>query len=143
MAPTKSRSDAERLYLFVQHLSRKLRDVDLAAGMSPARVAVLTHLRFHKVNNVSGLAAIERVSRPAMTRLVRDMEKSGLVRRLPNERDGRGILVRLTQKGQNAVDRLRLEKIASVAQHLDALRQNDLGAVRRALGALESFDDPK
>ena len=115
---TKQRPDAERLYLFVQHLSRNLRDIDVSVGLSAARLSALVSLRFHGVNNVGALAKIERVSRPAMTRLVRDMERAGLVRRRPDARDGRGVLVVLTKKGADAVDRARAKKIAFVSERL-------------------------
>src|SRR5215469_15634480 len=107
----KDRSDAEVLYLTVQHLGRLLRDIDVACGISNARFSVLVHLAFHGVNNVGGLAAAERVSRPAMTRLVQDMEKSGLVRRGADSSDRRGVLVKLTKKGRTIMRRVRNEKI--------------------------------
>src|SRR5262245_21315765 len=104
MSGKKAKSDGEKLYLLVQHLGRRLRDFDVELGISPARFSTLVHLVFHDVgNNVGQLAAAERVSRPAMTRLIRDMEKSGLVRRLADSRDGRGVLVEITRKGRTVV----------------------------------------
>ena len=117
MAESK-RSEAERLYLFVQHLARQLRGIDLALGLSSARLSALVSLRFHGVNNIGALAAMERVSRPAMTRLVRDMQTAGLVRRLPDAKDGRGVKVELTKKGARAVDLARTRKIAFVAERI-------------------------
>jgi DNA-binding MarR family transcriptional regulator len=136
MAESKNRSDSERLYLVVQHLGRRLRDVDLEMGISPARFAVLAHLAFHGANNVGELAVLERVSRPAMTRLVRDMEKDGLVRRLPDSTDGRGVIVSLTAKGRSVLERVRNRKVALIEKELapmdDAARQ----AVKIAVAAL-------
>src|SRR5215472_986769 len=100
------RSDGEQFYLTVQHLGRRLRDMDVACGITPARFSALVHLAFHGVNNVGELAAAERVSRPAMTRLVRDMERSGLVRRGADSRDARGVLVTLTKKGRAIMTRV-------------------------------------
>src|SRR5215469_1187331 len=107
MSNKRERSDGERLYLLVQHLARRLRDIDDANGISPARFSTLVNLAFHGINNVGELAAMERVSRPAMTRLVQDMEKSGLVDRAADKRDGRGVVVKLTPKGRAIVDRIR------------------------------------
>src|SRR5690242_20267861 len=104
MSHKKHQSDSERLYLLVQHLGRRLRDVDLAHGISSARFSVLAHLAFHGADNVGELAAAERVSRPAMTRLVRDMERSGLVRKAVDSRDGRGVRVELTAKGRSLLE---------------------------------------
>jgi DNA-binding MarR family transcriptional regulator len=136
MAEPKNRSDGERLYLVVQHLGRRLRDVDLEMGISHARFAVLAHLAFHGANNVGELAALERVSRPAMTRLIRDMEKDGLARRLPDASDGRGVIVSLTAKGRTVLERVRNRKIALIEKELapmdDAARQ----AIRTAVAVL-------
>src|SRR5215471_3001895 len=121
MTVKEERRDGERLYLLVQHLGRRLRDLDLACGISPARFSALVHLAFHGIGNVGELAAAERVSRPAMTRLVRDMEKSGLVRRLADSRDRRGVLVELTKKGRAVVDRVRRRKIALISGELGLL----------------------
>ena len=63
-------------------------------GFATARFAVLANLKFHGAYNVGALAAALQVSRPAMTRLVRDMEVAGLVERSPDERDGRDQLAR-------------------------------------------------
>lgn len=136
----KHRTDAERIYLFVQHLGRRLRDVDLAAGISSARFSTLVNLAFHGVNNVGELAAKERVSRPAMTRLVQDMEEAGLVHRMADETDGRGVLVELTQKGRGIVDRVRNEKIALISSHLDSLDESERAAIRLAFDALAGLE---
>jgi DNA-binding MarR family transcriptional regulator len=136
MAPKKTRSDAELLYLTVQHLGRQLRDVDAGSGISGARFAVLVHLAFHEVNNVGELAAAEHVSRPAMTRLLQDMEKSGLVRRSADARDGRGVLVELTPKGRSTMKRVRTEKISLVARRLSPLPPSSRRQVKLALEAL-------
>ena len=130
------KGDGERLYLLVQHLGRRLRDLDVAAGISSARFSVLAHLAFHGVDNVGQLAAAERVSRPAMTRLVRDMEKSGLVRRHADARDGRAVLVEMTAKGRAAITRVRTRKIELISAELGKLDAQSREAIRFALAAL-------
>ena len=136
MTRKKTGSDGGRLYLLVQHLARTLRHLDIESGISPARFSALAHLAFHGVDNVGQLAAAERVSRPAMTRLVRDMEKSGLVSRRVDPRDGRAVLVQLTEKGRAAIDRAQAAKIAFVSAKLESLDGKSRRAVRIALKAL-------
>jgi DNA-binding MarR family transcriptional regulator len=136
MSEPKNRSDSEKLYLVVQHLGRRLRDVDLEMGISPARFAVLAHLAFHGANNVGELAALERVSRPAMTRLVRDMERDGLVRRQPDSSDGRGVVVALTAKGRATLERVRNKKIALIDREIAPLDDGAKKALRMAVAAL-------
>lgn len=83
------RQQAEDLYGFVQHFGRRLREIDVQLDISPARFSVLASLVFHGRANIGELAAFERVRRPSMTRLVRDMERAGLVRRADDPSDGR------------------------------------------------------
>jgi DNA-binding MarR family transcriptional regulator len=71
-----------------------------------------------------------------MTRLVRDMEKSGLVSRRADVHDGRCVLVELTEKGRAVVDRVRKRKIALVATELEHLDAKSRQAMRIALDAL-------
>jgi DNA-binding MarR family transcriptional regulator len=131
------RQQAERLYVFVQHFGRRLREIDAQLDLSPARFSVLASLVFHGRANVGELAAFERVRRPSMTRLVRDMERADLVRRNSDPSDGRGVLVEATTKGRSFLERARRRKIEIVRQHLQA---EDPG-VRRALAAvLDSLD---
>jgi DNA-binding MarR family transcriptional regulator len=141
MKPDKHRSDAERLYLFVQHVARRLRDVNAACGISSARFVVLVNLAFHGVNNLSALAASEGVSRPAMTRLIRDMERDGLVRRLADSTDGRGVLVEITKKGRDTLDRVRKEKMALVAAEIEPLDAAARRALRLVLDALKHLEE--
>jgi DNA-binding MarR family transcriptional regulator len=126
------RQQAEDLYAFVQHFGRRLREIDVQLDISPARFSVLASLVFHGRANVGELAAFERVRRPSMTRLVRDMERAGLVRRADDPSDGRGVLVAVTAKGRNLLERSRRRKIEIVRLHLQA----ENPPVRRALAAV-------
>lgn len=136
---TDSLSDSERLYLIVLHLARKLRDFDVAAGISATRFSALASLIFHGEMNIGQLAAFERISRPAMTRLVRDLEKDGYVRRRADPADGRGIIVSTTPAGRRLVGKVRTAKIAFVDDFLTAQPTGLRGALSRVLAPLEEL----
>ncbi|HEX4198086.1 MAG TPA: MarR family transcriptional regulator [Caulobacteraceae bacterium] len=137
------RRTAEQIYLFVQHLGRRLRDVDRDLGVSPTRFSALAGLAFEGPGNVGDLAAFERVSRPSMTRLVRDMERDGLVLRLPDPDDGRGVRVRITEKGRALVEAVRARKIALVEVHLRGLEPQALTAIGSSFAALDELAEPR
>jgi DNA-binding MarR family transcriptional regulator len=137
------RRTAEQIYLFVQHLGRRLRDVDRDLGVSPTRFSALAGLAFEGPGNVGDLAAFERVSRPSMTRLVRDMERDGLVRRLPDPDDGRGVRVRITDKGRALVEAVRTRKIALVETHLRGIGPEALAAIGASFDALDDLAEPQ
>jgi DNA-binding MarR family transcriptional regulator len=142
MTPIAERPEPERIYLFVQHLGRRLRDIDARSGLTPARFSALASLRFHDSRNIGDLAADERVKAPSMTRLVRDMERDGLLVRTPDPADGRGVLIELTPHAAALFDAVRAEKIALVAGYLDTLSEPARGAVAVAFAALDDLAVP-
>jgi DNA-binding MarR family transcriptional regulator len=134
------RNNSQRLYFFIRHIGRRLRDIDVAQGTSPARISALAHLVFHGIDNVGAMADHERVSRPAMTRLVRDMERAGLVKRRGDKGDGRATLVEITSKGKAAAYRARDEKVALIAKHVQGLDRETARAVSIALDVFERIE---
>jgi len=140
--PIAQRPEPERIYLFVQHLGRRLRDIDTRAGLTPARFSALASLRFHGSRNIGDLAADERVKAPSMTRLVRDMERDGLLIRAPDPADGRGVLIELTPAAAALFDGLRAQKIALVADYLATLTGPARAAIKLAFAALDDLAEP-
>src|ERR1700722_8137994 len=142
MTPIAERPEPERIYLFVQHLGRRLRDIDVRAGLTPARFSTLASLRFHGSRNIGDLAADERVRPPSMTRLVRDMERDGLLTRTPDPADGRGVLIELTPSAVAMFDSVRAQKIALVADFLETLGGPAQAAINVAFAALDDLAEP-
>jgi DNA-binding MarR family transcriptional regulator len=142
ITPIAERPEPERIYLFVQHLGRRLRDIDARAGLTPARFSALASLRFHGSRNIGDLAADERVRPPSMTRLVRDMERDGLLTRTPDPADGRGVLIELTPRATAVFDTVRAAKIALVSNFLDTLGSPARAAIKTAFAALDDLAEP-
>ena len=140
--PIAERPEPERIYLFVQHLGRRLRDIDARAGLTSARFSALASLRFHGSCNIGELAADERVKPPSMTRLVRDMQRDGLLTRAADPADGRGVLIELTPRAAALFDAIRAEKIALVADYLKDLDAPAQAAIRCAFAALDDLAEP-
>lgn len=83
------------------------------------------------------LAQREFVSAPTMTRTLRDLERLGLVKRQPDARDGRSILVSVTEEGEHEVLRARSARAELLAELLAHLQPDQVAALRDALPALE------
>ena len=135
--------EAEQIYVFVQHLGRRLRDIDRAFAISPARFSALAGLAFDGPTNISELAAFERVKRPTMTRLVQDMERDGLVERHADPVDGRGVRIRITVRGRRLVQQVRQRKIALVQEFLDMLDPKAVSAIGGTFDALFTLGVPR
>ena len=87
---------------------------------------------------MQALADLVILSRSGLTRLLDRIEKEGLVRREPSREDRRGYYAILTDKGRKVVTRARQLHHKGIAEHFgNYLNQNDLLAVRRALGKIQ------
>jgi DNA-binding MarR family transcriptional regulator len=82
------------------------------------------------------LAAIEGVTQPAMTVLVRVMEESGLVERRGDTSDKRVTLVWLTEAGASYVRARRRAGVQAFARLIDNLTDDEAEALMAALPAL-------
>ena len=77
----------------------------------------------------------------AMTHRLAALERAGLVKRLPDPSDGRGVLVQLTGRGVRLVDRVAPEHLANERRLLAALADDErralAGLLRKLLATLE------
>jgi DNA-binding MarR family transcriptional regulator len=135
-----SRQDATRgasaeigsaLYgLAIRTVRRLPRDLSLTSA------ATLATLDRTGPRRITDLAAIEGVTQPAMTVLVRVMEESGLVERRGDTSDRRVTLVSLTEAGASYVQARRGTGVHAFVQLIDKLTDDEAEALVAALPAL-------
>jgi DNA-binding MarR family transcriptional regulator len=83
---------------------------------------------------MSSLAALVQQSRSRLTHTAGRLERRGWVARLRSGDDGRGVLLSLTDAGQEAVEAMAREHVESVRRHLiDALTPHEVEVVGRAM----------
>jgi len=99
--------------------------------------ATLATLDRTSPRRITDLAAIEGVTQPAMTVLVRVMEESGLVERRGDPSDKRVTLVWLTEAGKSYVRARRRRGVRAFARLIDQLTDEEFEALMAALPALE------
>jgi len=120
----------------------------VAAGLTDARVPH-THVTAYikaEGSRLTELAAHARMTLPAMSELVDDLQRLGIVERRPDPRDGRAKLICLTEAGWDAMRTAR-RVIGAIeadwAQHVGAERFEAAAQTLDALlGALTSPTDP-
>lgn len=113
-------------------------------GLSRAAWDVLASLRRteppHRLSPTQLYVALMRSS-GAMTHRVDGLERSGLVKRVPDPRDARGMLVELTPEGLVLVDRIAPLHLANECRLLEPLSDEEQrilgGLLRKLLLALE------
>lgn len=123
---------AGQLHRAAIRLLRRVRQEDAATGLTPPRASALSVLVFGgRPLTLGELARAEQVRPPTITRLVRDMEREGLVRVAADPGDRRIRRVQATALGRRLMlegrDR-RVHRIAAAVAALPAREQNSLRA---------------
>jgi DNA-binding MarR family transcriptional regulator len=127
---------ADELRPTLLRLARELRREARSAGESPEQVAILVSIKHSPGVTAGELAASERVSAPAMSKLVSRLERDGLVARTQSDADRRRAGLTLTEEGQRVLRRVRSRRTAWLATRLSALDPEGLDAVAASLGPL-------
>ena len=128
---------ANRLHSLAIHLLRQVAQVDREMGLTPERASVLSVLAFGGPRTIGQLARIERVSPPAITRIVDGLEKAGLAERSRDTDDRRVVTVTVTSAGRRLMERGRARRVEVLAARLRALEADDVRALEAATDVLE------
>jgi len=131
---------AADLRLAVGRLSRRLRQHSVG-GLSPSQVSAMASLDCHGPVPIGRLSRLEGVSAPTMTRIVDRLEQQGLVVRRIDPADGRSAVVEATTEGTSALNHLRHERTAFLAERLAGLGPAEIAALTAALPALRLLAD--
>ena len=137
-ANRREREVADRLHSAAIHLLRRARRTDPLTGVSPAQLSALSVL-MSGPKTLGDLAAAEQVRPPTMSRLVSEMERAGVARKVTDRDDARVIRVHATPKGLRALSRGRSMRIGAIERLMNELDADELGDVERAVGAIEKL----
>ena len=108
-----------------------------------SQLHLLTALGHHRRLPVGEVALAAGVAAPTATRMLRCLERSGVVRREPSTRDRRVVTVSLTEKGQRLLERKRAaitEKRRAMYESLsEAERAHSERLLRRLADLIEEL----
>lgn len=133
---------ADRLHSAAIRLLRRLRAVDGTSGLSAPRLSALSVIVFRGPLRLSALAAAEQVRPPTITRLVQELERAGLVERLPDAADRRVTRIRATGKGKRLLDAGRRRRVQLLASELARLAPRERELLGRATDLLDGLLSP-
>jgi len=130
-----------RLYLLIEIAARRLhRDADARlageAGVSASQAAVLFLLLRRGERRMGAIGETLALGAPAVTGLVRRMERAGLVTRRTDSEDRRGALVDLTEAGRQTAERADTVLRTINAELAERLGEEDADIVYEALTRL-------
>jgi DNA-binding MarR family transcriptional regulator len=109
------------------------------ADMTPSHSALLRNLG-EDGSRPSELAADAGVTRQAITKLVDELERLDLVRRDPDPDDGRGVIIRFTERGRAGVAIARKRVLALEREYAAQVGADRWAEVRSTLETLFGDD---
>jgi DNA-binding MarR family transcriptional regulator len=148
---TRARPDLEvqelqvtaRLSRIGPHLARRQEEVFGRFGLNRGEVGLLSSLRIAEPHQLSPtrLARGLMLSSAGVTSRIDRLERRGLVRRLPDPNDRRGVIIELTDAGLEVVDAAVAANTVNDRQLLERLEPDELvtleGLLRKLLAGLE------
>ncbi len=133
---TTTNDTAARLRYAITRLNRRLRQSALG-GVSPAQASMLATVHGLHHPSLGDLALAEQIQPPSVTRLVRDMERLGLLERVADAEDRRCTRVALTAKGRRELAAIRQRKNEFLDRTLRALPESEVERVDELVALLE------
>lgn len=132
---TETTALAHDLRIACMRVSRRVR-FETTTELAPHQFSVLVHL-LNQPRTAGELAEHERVSPPSMTRTVTGLVERDWVARSADVRDGRVVVLTLTEAGKKLIGQERTQRDAWMATRLEGLSADDRAVLRRATGILE------
>jgi DNA-binding MarR family transcriptional regulator len=127
---------AAELRPLLLRINRRLRREALPTGTTVGQISLLVIIRERPGIGVRELAALERMSAPAMSGYVDRLESAGLVARTPVAGDRRRVGLELTAAGRKLVRSARAMRTEWLATRLRRLTDEQLSALEAALEPL-------
>jgi DNA-binding MarR family transcriptional regulator len=134
---------ADSLHSSAIHLLRRLRVEDERSGLSAPRLSALSVIVFAGPVTVSELAAAEQVRPPTISRLVKELERAGLVERTRDTKDERIQRLTATPRGRKLLVEGRKRRVSRLARDLDELPERERSVLAEAARILEQLTLPK
>ena len=107
---------------FARLVDGPLRELGLAIGQLP----VLVSLKQGEALTQAELARIARVEQPSMTQTLRQMERDGLIQRIPDPADKRVRLISLTDRARKLLPRAKAVMEAMSNEALKGFSTSDI-----------------
>lgn len=134
---------ADKLHSAAIHLLRRLRAEEPMNELSPTRLSALSVVVFAGPVTLSDLAKAEQVRLPTVSRMVKDLEHEGLVRRMKAQDDARVQRVAATAKGKKLLQEGRDRRIRRLVADLEDLDSAEWQMLGDAVTILERLTGPR
>lgn len=130
-------TDSRRLAQTITRLNRRLRQ-ERQSELSAGQLSVMGSILSLDQPSPSQLAAVEKVSGPAMTRTLKCLEEAGYIVRTPHPHDGRQAQIEVSERGQEALADERQRRDAWLDERLKRLTTDQRTQLRSAIAIFEN-----
>lgn len=140
--PSKVKLDlAAGLRRAITRLGRRLRAERSANALSATKLGVLSYLFRIKECSPGAIAKAERLQPQSLSKLLAELEAEKLTSRIKDRRDGRQSILKITQKGRDALLRDMQERDAWLASAIACLSETELEVLRISAPIIEYLAD--
>ena len=134
---------AQDVRIAIMRLARRLRQQPGELALTLTQLSALAALDRHGPLTPGGLAEVEQVQPPSMTRILAALEERGLVDRRPHPGDGRQQLVEVTARAHEMLAADRRAREAWLACRMAELTADERAALRAAAPVLAKLTEAR
>jgi DNA-binding MarR family transcriptional regulator len=128
---------ASELRLAVHRMTRRLRQETPTEGLTLTQLSALSVVWREGPLTAGDLAAKEQVRPPSITRVLTGLEALGLIRRTENPKDGRQVMVHITDEGDRRLSEYVRARELWLERHLAALTESEREVLSKASELLD------
>lgn len=132
---------AAQLRVLFGRISRRLRQTQAGAGLTPTQLSVLATVVRHGPLGLAQLSQREGINPTMLSRIVAKLGGQGLVTRRSDPLDGRAAVLLATAKGGRLQRRIQLERNDSLGQRFEQLPESQRQLLLNAMPAMEALAD--
>jgi DNA-binding MarR family transcriptional regulator len=128
-----------RLRGVIGRLARQLNDTSTGEGLTPTQYSVLGLVRGRGPLGLADLAELEGLNPARLSRVIRVLDDSGLIRRRPDPSDLRAARVEITPDGELVHERIREHRTRVLSECLGRLPPETADVLLSAVPAMEAL----
>ncbi len=132
---------AVRLRMAIARLFRRIERTRAGIALTPSETTVLSAVVRTGPLRLSDLAWAEGMNPTMLSRLIRDLEEAGLVRRKVDQVDRRATFAEATPAGRRLHEKIRTERSDALSAALVLLSEDEQRALSAGLPVLETLAD--
>ena len=132
-------SPSTQLRVLIGRLSRRLRQTEAGAGLTPPQLSVLATVVRRGPLRLAQLSQREGINPTMLSRIVAKLTEAGLITRRPDPADARAALLLPTERGRRLQRRIQTERNDVLGQRIQSLPEAQRRLLLEAIPALEQL----